>query len=103
MKQTDWLTDDLIEGAFERRAGQAVPVDLRVEIVTLTAVTGQRASWRLRLESAWSAPVLRPAWVALLVLGIILGAALALTLVGAPVTSNPLRNRSTQGNGPTPM
>ena len=82
MNRSDWLTDDLIEEAFERRAGYAAPVELRENIVTLTAVTGQRASWRLRLASAWSAPVLRPAWFALLVLGILLGAALALMLVG---------------------
>ena len=93
MNRSDWLTDDLIEEAFERRAGHTAPVELRDEIVALTAATGQRASWRLRLASAWSTPVLRPAWVALLVLGVLLGAALALMLVGGP-DPEPLRQQA---------
>ncbi len=94
MNRSDWLTDDLIEEAFERRAGHTAPVELRESIVTLTAVTGQRASWRLRLATAWSAPVLRPAWVALLVLGVLLGAALALGLVGGPDAPDLLRQHA---------
>ena len=93
MNRSDWLTDELIQAAFERRAGRAAPGDLRDEILTLTAASSQRSPWRLRLGSAWSTPVLRPAWVALLVLGVLLGAALALVLVGAPETPNPLRQQ----------
>ena len=55
---------------------------------------GQGASWRLRLASAWSTPVLRPAWVALLILGVLLGTALALMLVGGSDIPNPLRQQA---------
>lgn len=82
MNRSDWLTDDLIDAAFERRAGRPAPVELRGEILAMTAATGQRAAWRLRLASAWSMPGLRPAWVALLVLAAILLAVLAIALVG---------------------
>jgi Tol biopolymer transport system component len=82
MNRSDWLTDDLIQATFERRATQAAPRDLGDDILVLTAATSQRSAWRLRLWSALSVPFLRPAWIAILLLALILGAALALALVG---------------------
>ena len=82
MNRSTWLTDELIQAAFERRAGRAAHGDLRETILTLSSATSQRAAWRLRLASSLSRPVLRPAWVALLVLAALLGIALAVVLVG---------------------
>jgi Tol biopolymer transport system component len=82
MNRTDLLTDELIQVAFERRAGRADPVRLRDDILALTAKSSQPAAWRLRLASALSVPKLRPAWVALLVLAALLGIALAVALAG---------------------
>ena len=84
MNRSDWLTDELIQEAFDRRAGRFAPGQLRYDILSLTASTAQRAAWRLRLRSALATPGVRPAFLALLVLGALLGAALALALVGGP-------------------
>jgi hypothetical protein len=61
MNRSDWLTDELIQAAFERRAGRAAPGDLRETIVTLSAASSQRSPWRLHLRSPMSTLVLRPA------------------------------------------
>ena len=82
MNRSDLLTDELIQAAFERRAGRADPVGLREGILALTATSNQPAAWRLRLDNAFAAPVIRPAWVALLVLAALLVIALAVAVVG---------------------
>jgi Tol biopolymer transport system component len=82
MNRTEWLTEELIQKAFEQRADRATPGDPREGILSLTAATSQRAAWRLRLGTSWSTPILRPAWIALLVLAGLLGVALALALAG---------------------
>ncbi len=82
MNRTDLLTDELIQAAFERRAGRADPVGLRADILALTATSNQQWAWRLRLASVFSMPALRPAWVALFVLAALLGIALAVALIG---------------------
>ena len=91
MNGTDLLTDELIQAAFERRAGRADPVGLRDDILALTATSNQPAAWRLRLASAFAAPVIRPAWVALLFLAALLGIALAVALVGQRPPTVPFR------------
>lgn len=91
MNRSDLLTDELIQAAFERRAGRADPVGLRDDILALTATSNQPAAWRLRFATAFSAPAHRSAWVALLVLAALLGIALAIALVGQRPPSTPLR------------
>ena len=91
MNRPDLLTDELIQAAFERRAGRTDPVGLRDDILTLTATSNQPAAWRLRLANAFAAPVIRPAWVALLVLAALLGIALAVALVGQRPAPTPFR------------
>jgi dipeptidyl aminopeptidase/acylaminoacyl peptidase len=75
MNRYDEPTDQMLEAAFARRAEGAVPDDLRGDVLTLTATAPQRRVWRLRLEGAISAPTLRPAWMALLIVVAILGVA----------------------------
>jgi hypothetical protein len=58
MNRPDLLTDQLIQAAFERRAGRADPFELRDDILALTATSNQSAAWRLRLASALSVPKL---------------------------------------------
>ena len=53
MNRSDWLTDELIQAVFERRAARAVPGDLRETIVTLSAASSQRSPWRLYLEMTY--------------------------------------------------
>jgi hypothetical protein len=91
MNRPDLLTDELIQAAFERRAGRTDPVGLRDDILAVTATSNQPAAWRLRLARAFAAPVIRPAWVALLVLAALLGIALAVALVGQRPPPNPFR------------
>jgi Tol biopolymer transport system component len=91
MNRSDLQTDDLIQAAFERRAGRADPVGLRDDILALTATSNQPAAWRLRLANAFAPPVIRPAWVALLVLAALLGIALAVALVGQRSPPTPFR------------
>src|SRR5512134_3922906 len=91
MNRSDLLTDELIQAAFERRAGRADTVGLRDDILALTATSNQPAAWRLRLANASAAPVIRPAWVALLVLAALVGIALAVALVGQRPPPTPLR------------
>ena len=50
MNRSDWLTDELIQAAFERRAGRAVPGDLRETILTLSAASSQRSPWRAAVQ-----------------------------------------------------
>ena len=82
MNRSDLLTDELIQAAFERRAGRADTVGLREDILALTATSNQPAAWRLQLANAFAAPVIRPAWVALLVVAALVGIALAVAFVG---------------------
>jgi hypothetical protein len=115
MNRTDLLTDQLIQAAFERRAGRADPVGLRDDILALTATSNQPAAWRLRLASAISVPKLaihppaervtggpgrrrpatrvpasRPAYAWLLVLGLLAAAMIGvLTVGGSRVTAPP--------------
>ena len=91
MNQPDLLTDELIQAAFERRAGRRDPVGLRDGILAMTARSNQPAAWRLRLANAFAAPVIRPAWVALLLLAALLGIALAVALVGQGPPPTPFR------------
>ena len=87
MNRSDWLTDELIEAAFERRAGRAAPDDLRDGILSQTAVTGQRRAWAVRLSERVVDADPRPAWVAIAVLVALLGLAIALALVGQRPTT----------------
>ena len=94
MNRTDWLTDELIEAAFERRAGRAAPGDLRETILTLSAASSQRSPWHQRFGSTVSTPVLRPAWLksvaAATVIGVIaVGAALFVTGPDQPAVGGP--------------
>jgi hypothetical protein len=61
MNRSEWLTDELIQAAFERRAGRADPADLRETILTLSAASSQRTPWHLSLTRTMSTLVLRPA------------------------------------------
>jgi Tol biopolymer transport system component len=87
MNRIDWLTDELIEAAFERRADRVAPDGLRDGILSQTAATRQRRAWHPRLTGPWSMPSARPAWVAIAVLVALVGLAIALALVGRRPTS----------------
>jgi hypothetical protein len=94
MNRSDWLTDELIQAAFERRAGRAAPGDLRETILTLSAASSQRSPWRQRFGSTMSTPVLRPALLkgvaAATVIGVIaVGAALFVTRPDQPAVGGP--------------
>jgi len=94
MNRSDWLTDELIQAAFERRAGRAAPGDLRETILTLSAASSQRSPWRLQFRSTVSTPVYRPAWLkgvaAATVIGVIaVGAALFVTRPDRPAVGGP--------------
>jgi hypothetical protein len=107
MNRSDLLTDELIQAAFERRAGRADTVGLRDDILALTATSNQSAAWRLRLASALSVPELgihppaervaggpgrrrpatrvtagRPAYAWLVVLGLLAAAMIGVLTVG---------------------
>jgi len=79
MNRSQWLTDDLIEAAFERRAERADPADLGGLILARVAGSSQQGVWRARFGLP-STGLLRPAWIALVVLGLLLGVLLALAL-----------------------
>ncbi len=87
MNRIDWLTDELIEAALERRADRVAPDGLGDGILSQTVAMRQRRAWYLRLTGAWSMPFARPAWVAIAVLVALLGLAIALALVGRRPTS----------------
>jgi hypothetical protein len=94
MNRSDWLTDELIQAAFERRAGRAGSDDLRETILTLSAASSLRSAWRLQLKSTMSTPVLRPALLkgiaAATVFGVIaVGAALFVTRPDQPAVGGP--------------
>jgi Galactose oxidase, central domain/Kelch motif len=94
MNRSDWLTDELIQAAFERRAGRAAPGDLRETILTLSAALSQRSPWRLLFRSTMSTPVHRPALLkgvaAATVFGVIaVGAALFVTRPDQPAVGGP--------------
>jgi WD40 repeat protein len=98
MNRSDWLTDELIQAAFERRVGRAAPGDLRETILTLSAASSQRSPWRRQLRSTMSTPVLRPTMLtgiaAATVIGVIaVGAALFVTRPDQPAVG---------GQSPTP-
>ena len=100
MNQSDWLTDELILAAFERRAGRAAPGDLRETILTLSAASNQHAPWRQHLRSALSTPVLRPTMpmgiAAATVIGVIaVGAVLFATRPGQPAVGGPSQSPDT--------
>ena len=95
MNRSDWLTDELIEAAFERRAGRAAPGDLRETILTLSAASSQRSPWRAQSRSTMSTPVLRPA----LLKGIAAATVIGVIAVGAAFfvyETRPARGRRTQ-------
>ena len=94
MNRSDWLTDELIQAAFERRAGRAAPGDLRETILTLSAASSQRSRWRLQLRNTVSTPVYRPAWLkgvaAATVIGVIaVGGAFFATRPDRPAVGGP--------------
>jgi Galactose oxidase, central domain/Kelch motif len=94
MNRSDLLTDELIQAAFERRAGRAAPGDLRETIVTLSAGLSQRSPWRLPFGSTLSSPPRRPALLkgiaAATVIGVIgVGVALFVTRPDRPVVGGP--------------
>ena len=94
MNRSDWLTDDLIQAAFERRAGRAAPGGLREIILTLSAASSQHSPWRQQLRSALSTPVLRPTMplgiAAATVIGVIaVGAAIFVTRPDQPAVGGP--------------
>jgi hypothetical protein len=98
MNRSDWLTDQLIQAVFERRAGRADPGDLREAILTLSAASSQRSPWRLQFSGTISTPVPRRALLkgiaAATVFGVIaVGAALLVTKPDQPAVGGP---------GPTP-
>jgi len=94
MNRSDWLTDELIEAAFERRAGRAAPGDLRDAILTLGAASSQRTPWRVQLGNTISTSVRRPTLLksvaAATVIGVIaVGAALFGTRPDQPAVGAP--------------
>ena len=94
MNRSDWLTDELIQAAFERRAGRAAPGDLRETILTLSAASSQRSPWRRQFRSTMSTPVLRPTMLksvaAATVIGVIaVGAAFFVTRPDQPAVGGP--------------
>lgn len=94
MNRSDWLTDELIQAAFERRAARATPGDLRETILTLSAASSQRSPWRLPFRSTMSTSVLPPTLlkgvVAATVIGVIaVGAALFVTRPDQPAVGGP--------------
>ena len=94
MNRSDWLPDELIQAAFERRAGRAAPGDLRETILTLSAASSQRLSLRQQLRSTMSSPILRPTLLksvaAATVIGVIaVGAAFFVTRPDQPAVGGP--------------
>ena len=94
MNRSDWLTDELIEAAFERRASRAAPGDLRETILTLSTASNQRSPWHLQFRNTMSTPVYRPAWLkgvaAATVIGVIaVGAAFFVTRPDQPAVGGP--------------
>jgi N-acetylneuraminic acid mutarotase len=74
MNRSDWLTDELIEAAFERRAGRAAPGDLRETILTLSAASNQPWPWRRQFRRTMSTPVLRPTMLTGIAAATVIGA-----------------------------
>jgi WD40 repeat protein len=94
MNRSDWLTDELIQAAFERRAGRAAPGDLRETILTLSAASSQRWPWRQQFRSTMSTPVSHPTMLtgiaAATVIGAIaVGAAFFVTRPDQPAVGRP--------------
>jgi hypothetical protein len=94
MNRSDWLTDELIQAAFERRAGRAAPGDLRDAILTSSAAASQRSPWRVQLRSTISTSVRRPTLLksiaAATVIGVIVvGAAFFGTRPDQPAVGGP--------------
>ena len=96
MNRSDWLTDDLIQAAFERRAGKADPADLRELIVTLSAASSQRSFWPLSLRRTISTLVLRPASLR----GVATATVIGVIAVGAVFFV--MRSRDPAVGGPSP-
>ena len=82
MNPPNWLTDDLIEAAFQRRAGRAAPGDLRDGILAVTAGTRQRSRWAMRFAPTNSIMITRPAWIAIAVLAALVALVAALAMIG---------------------
>jgi hypothetical protein len=94
MNRSDWLTDELIQAAFERRAGRAAPGDLRETILTLSAASSQRLPWHLQVRNTMSTLVLSPVMLkgvaAATVIGVIVvGGALFVMRPDQPVVGEP--------------
>jgi N-acetylneuraminic acid mutarotase len=94
MNRSDWLTDELILAAFERRAGRAAPGELRETILTLSAASSQRVPWQLKLRNTMSTPVFSPAWLkgiaAATIIGVVVvGGALFVTRLAQPAVGGP--------------
>jgi hypothetical protein len=103
MNRSEWLTDELIQAAFERRAGQAAPGDLRETILTLSAASSQRSPWRQQVMSALSAPILLPTLpkgiAAATVIGVIaVGAAFFVTRPDQPSVGGPSPSPNASSN-----
>jgi N-acetylneuraminic acid mutarotase len=94
MNRPDVLTDELIQAAFERRAGRAAPGNLRETILAMSAASSQSSPWRLQFRSTMSTFVRRPVLLkgvaAAIVIGAIgVGAALFLTRPDQPAVGGP--------------
>ena len=98
MNRSDWLTDELIEAAFERRAGRAAPGDLRETILTLSAASSQRSRWRLQLRSTLTTSGLRPG----LLKGVAVATVIGVIAVGAAVLVTRPNQRAVGGPSPAP-
>jgi hypothetical protein len=98
MNRSEWLTDELIQAAFKRRAGRAAPGDLRETILTLSAASSQRSPWRLRLRSTMSTLALHPASLR----GVAVAAAIGVIAVGAVFFVTRPDRPAVGGPSPTP-
>jgi WD40 repeat protein len=107
MNRSDWLTDELIQAAFERRAGRAAPGDLRETILTLSAALSQRLPWHLQLRNTISTLVLSPMMLkgvaAATVIGVIVvGGALFVMRPDQPAVGRPSPTPNVTSSPSTP-
>ena len=103
MNRSEWLTDDLIQAAFEQRASRAAPGDLRDLVIARTGVALQRAAWRFQARHLLSAPAMGPAWVAMFVLAALLGLAVAAATVGQHQAPQPVPTQFRAGPFPSSL
>src|SRR5215211_2782838 len=98
MNRSEWLSDELIQAAFARRAGRAAPGDLRQTILSLSAASRQRSRWSLLFRSTTSTLALRPAWFNVVAAAIVIGVISVGTALFAMRPSYP----TVGGPSPTP-